>query len=578
MEYKISPPAEWIRTSSDSSKIDIYEFITSKYKDNDILFKVIKNNGKIKELTKEKCQNYSLNLAKQIQDDCSSKNSKKQLKIFGVIGASEESIILMLSSLLLGAHHCICFEDLSEEAIIQRINIFKPDIILSRKTLSKKIQKVLDLSKKKNLKALTINLDSKKIIVKDFEKKFYYSKHNLFSLFTSGSTGLPKAITHGVWDYLKYAEYTTNYFFGIRKGSIIFTSVDAGWINGHTYAFYGPLLLGAISIINENPISISVPKLLGKYLGKIKPDCFYTSVTMFRLIKSLVDQDKSIIDYANQEIGLDRIGSCGEPLANNVGDWARTFFKPKRESIVNTYFQTETGGVLVAPRDEDNPPKNYACVGKPRLELGMAIAKDILDKTEIERDRIDPNEILVCNHWDGIFKEIISDKKSKYFTQSGFFRLHDVGFFDEDGYLFIGGRSDDVINVSGHRISTSEIESISISLEGVIEACAVATEDKICGSRVILYFSSKVTEEDYLENLKKEINNIIKTKLTKYHIPKDIFHFQNLPKTKSGKIMRRIMRELQDNDLSDKKRDYSTLANKEEFLICRKNYLKYQKN
>ena len=152
--------------------------------------------------------------------------------------------------------------------------------------------------KDKSLSMLVIDMDN----IKDFEennsrKKSYDYYHNssLFTLFTSGSTGTPKAITHNVRDYLDYAKYSTNYFFGINKRSTIFTAVDAGWINGHTYAFYGPLLLGAISIINENPILISMPDLLSEYLANLKVDCFYTSVTQLRLIKSVVSKRKKNI-------------------------------------------------------------------------------------------------------------------------------------------------------------------------------------------------------------------------------------------------------------------------------------------
>ena len=150
------------------------------------------------------------------------------------------------------------------------------------------------------------------------------------------------------------------------------------------------------------------------------------------------------------------------------------FFSPKRLSIVNTYFQTETGGVLVAPRDEDGFNKDYSCVGKPNNDLGINIASKLLSKSNLEKQGLDPNELLVCKKWKGLFKEIISDKESEYFTEEGFFRLSDIGFFDKEGYLYIGGRSDDVINVSGHRISSSEIESVSLSFDKIIDACAVS--------------------------------------------------------------------------------------------------------
>ena len=443
-----------------------------------------------------------------------------------IISASEESLVFMLSSLRLGTHHCICFEDLSEIAILKRIEIFKPQLIVCKSNLISKIRNVLEECKDKSLSMLVIDMDN----IKDFEennsrKKSYVYYHNssLFTLFTSGSTGTPKAITHNVRDYLDYAKYSTNYFFGINKRSTIFTAVDAGWINGHTYAFYGPLLLGAISIINENPILISMPDLLSEYLANLKVDCFYTSVTQLRLIKSVVSKEKRISDFTKKEINLERIGSCGEPLAHSVGEWASTFFAPKRLSIVNTYFQTETGGVLVAPRDEDGFNKDYSCVGKPNIDLGINIASKLMSKTNLEKEGLDPNELLVCKKWKGIFKEIISDKKSKYFTEEGFFRLCDIGYFDKEGYLYIGGRSDDVINVSGHRISSSEIESVSLSFDKIIDACAVSVPDNLSGNRVILFINSDEDDLKILNNIKSEIKQKIKNDLWFSFTKRNIF-------------------------------------------------------
>jgi len=582
MYSKIKPPNSWVKSISNINEEDIHKLLFENYKEGDIIFKIIKNDGSIKNLTKTNCILASENLAFEIDHLAGSKAAFRQLKIMAVIGASEESAILMLSSLFLNAHHCICFEDLSEEAISKRCEVFNPDILICRKHLLEKIQKASSKLVRKDIPILPINLNfnnsklSKQPYRKLCNNYIYKTNSSLFTLFTSGTTGFPKAIVHGTQKYLNYAKYTTNHFFGIKKGSKIFTAVDAGWINGHTYSFYGPLLLGAISIINENPNLISIPRLLGNYLYTLKPDCFYTSVTLLRLLKSLIPSDKKLNDYAEGEILINRIGSCGEPLAHEVGKWAIEFFRPTRKCIVNTYFQTETGGVLVAPRDEDNVPNNYSSVGKPNSELGMTIAKDIYSQSEIEEEGLDPNEILICKPWDGIFKEIISDKKSDYFTKAGFYRLHDVGYFDEEKNLFVGGRSDDVINVSGHRISSSEIESVSIAVENVDEACAVAIPDQISGSKVALYISSVNFNSKLHSEIELEIKNKILSQLSKYHLPKNIIYFKHLPKTKSGKIMRRLMRELNEESFhstANSDRDYSTLANKENFLISKKEYL-----
>ena len=394
----------------------------------------------------------------------------------------------------------------------------------------------------------------------------YNLNDSLFTLFTSGSTGVPKAIVHGVNNYLEYALFTSKYFFGLKKGSTIFTATDAGWINGHTYAFYGPLLAGAISVINECPVAISVPRFLSKYLYELKVDCFYSSVTLLRVIKSLCKKDELISDFYSWDRNIERIGSCGEPLAHEVGEWAISFFKTKRKSIVNTYFQTETGGILSAPRDEDGMFDDFSCVGKPRKELNIVLAKDVLSKKEIKDELLNPEELLIGNYFCGIFKEVISDRKTNYFTKSGYFRLNDVGFFDERGYLYIGGRSDDVINVSGHRIASSEVESICLSIDEVKEACAVSRNNEISGCKVIIFISSNLLDDSKKLLLKDSIKRKIILKLSSYHLPEEIYFFDSLPKTRSGKIMRRIMRNIANGNDLDTSQDFSTLLNKKEFL------------
>ena len=573
MQYLIEPPQSWKIKENKIIEENVYLNVLSKFKESDIVFEIIKKNGEIKKLSKKKCSYLSRNFASKIRKNIKNKNSDDQLKIMAIISASEESVILMLASLYLGAHHCICFEDLSQEAINQRLDIFKPHIIVCKKHLHKKVESALAKNKEVNPPIIVIDVDTIDNEPYQEDKVINYKNHyNLFTLFTSGSTGKPKAIIHGVREYLKYAKFTTAYFFGVKRYSKIFTAVDAGWINGHTYAFYGPLLLGGISIINEIPTLISMPRILGEYLNQIRPECFYTSVTLLRLLKSMTREHEKLSFYLSKDFKIERIGSCGEPLAHNVGKWVIDFFEPSRKSIVNTYFQTETGGILAAPRDEDGVPKDYSSVGKPLKELGLVQAKDLINPEQLAKENLQPNELLVKNYWSGIFNMVVSDKRSKYFTESGYFRLHDVGYLDVDGYLYIGGRSDDVINVSGHRISTSEIESICLNLNLIKEACAVSASDSLTGEKIILYLTpSKIICDT--ESIKIKTRQIIENKLSKYHLPSRIEIFNELPKTQSGKIMRRIMRDLAENNFFNEKLDYSTLANKENFLRSKELFL-----
>tara|TARA_B100000212_G_scaffold208112_1_gene157098 strand:+ start:1979 stop:3724 length:1746 start_codon:yes stop_codon:yes gene_type:complete len=566
MQYEIEPPTFWDIKNQFPIQDIIYNKVFSKYKKTDTVFEIIKKNGEIKKLSKDKCLLLSKNFALELKKQIRNKNHHNQIKIMGIIGASEESVILMLSSLYLAAHHCICFEDLSSMAIRQRLDIFNPDVIVCKKHLKDKVELALNHNKRINLPIVLLDVDEiKETNIYDEQPSIYKENYDLFTLFTSGSTGKPKSIIHGVNSYLNYAEFTSEYFFGLKKYSKIFTAVDAGWINGHTYAFYGPLLLGSISVINEMPTLISIPRILGEYLDKINPDCFYTSVTLLRLLKSMTNPDEKLSKYLKNNFRIERIGSCGEPLANHVGKWAIDFFNPKRKAIVNTYFQTETGGILVAPRDEDSVPKDYSCVGKPPIELGLTQAQNLMSQEELTKQGILPNELIVKNYWPGVFNKVISDKKSNYFTNEGFFRLHDVGYFDDEGFLYVGGRSDDVINVSGHRISTSEIESICLNLDIIKDACAVSASDQLSGEKIVLYFTPSKKDFD-INLIVKELRKNIQSQLSKYHLPSRFEYFIELPKTQSGKIMRRIMRDLAENNSFNENLDYSTLANKESFL------------
>ncbi|EEE40646.1 acyl-CoA synthetase [Prochlorococcus marinus] len=552
------------QSSNDLCDLDLYSRLLRKHNDDDIVASLVNPQNQITTLTKRKLSQEVPKLSSIIKKE--SKVINKQLKIFCVTKASYESLLIILSSAYLGAHHCICFEELSIESISLRIDIFQPDIIIYKKNQIEKIKESLKISSKK---IILYELSIEKI--KSIEEKSlnispakYKLNESLFTLFTSGSTGKPKAIIHNANKYIDYAEFTSDYFFGLNRDSNIFTATDAGWINGHTYAVYGPLCLGSSITIHEDLKSLSNPLHLLKCLSDLKVTCFYSSVTLLRLIKSNTSKDiynqKGSFDISN----LERIGSCGEPLADEIGRWAIKFFNPKKKIIVNTYFQTETGGVLVAPIIEDGIPNDYSTVGKPRSELGLCLAKEIYSKQKLIKYNIDPNEIILKNKWDGLFQDIISDRETNYWTIDKHYRLHDVGFFDNEGFLYIGGRTDDVINTAGHRISSSEIESICLKLKVIKEACSVAKFHSLLGQVPILFISLNDSDSNK-EYLIQEVRNYITKYLSESHQPEEINIFQDIPKTRSGKIMRRMMRDLSNYYFLNQSKDYSTLSNYENF-------------
>ena len=194
------------------------------------------------------------------------------------------------------------------------------------------------------------------------EPKIVDSNDLLFTLFTSGSTGKPKGINHSVAGYLVYSKYSIDNFFNLDSESNILTATDAGWINGHTYALYGPLLANSKITLIEDLTKLSNPDFLYRVISTLKVTHFYASVTLLRLIKL---NAKKSLNVSN----LNRIGSCGEPLAHDVGKWALNYFNPKSKVIINTYFQTETGGVLTAPTSKYNNSNDLSNVGSPPPRL-----------------------------------------------------------------------------------------------------------------------------------------------------------------------------------------------------------------
>jgi len=488
-------------------------------------------------------------------------NIKKINKIMIHSSASIESAVTMLSCARLGITHSVIFEDLESEAIYKRLLVFKPDMLISRtsearfkntvipavnkysKNFNKNKIKVFYFTEKINYKNVT-SIDFKKIFldkknnIPHTKCKNVKSNKDLFALFTSGSTGTPKGIVHSTGGYLTYIKHSCKRQFGINKKSTILTASDAGWINGHTYALYGPLMLGATSILLENPISILDRKILEKIIYKLNPTILYLPVTLIRLLKSLNNNNTSI--KSNIEV----IGSMGEPLAPRIGKWYSNFFNLNNKAIVNTYFQTETGAIISSPTFNDTRNISpHGTVGKAIKHLGVKIIN---------------KEIIITNPWPGCMKNILNEYSiwKSYWTESGFFKLFDTASLDDKKNIIINGRLDDVMNIRGHRIGSAEIESILLTINSVIEVCAVSIKEELEGSVLILFIVSNDPKEIIHNKLKKILINNFGT----FALPKKVFILKELPKTKSGKILRRILRNLLENN---KIIDLSAISNKE---------------
>lgn len=490
-------------------------------------------------------------------------NIKKDEVIAIHASASIESAVSMLSCAKLGITFSVIFEDLPIPSILKRIKILKSKLIITRdrseefnnladslKKISRDV-KIINFSKNNNCKKINKvkYFDTNDLFqnIKDIKKtkiKFFKSNRPLFVLFTSGSTGDPKGIVHSTGGYLIYAKYTCIKQFGMNKNSNVLTASDAGWINGHTYSLFGPLSIGATTVLLEKPVGIIDRIFLEKIINENKLSILYLPVTLIRILKSILGKKNLSLKHQ-----ISAIGSMGEPLAKDVAKWFSKKFSKSKLSIVNTYFQTETCGIISSPKYNSKPPKNY------HGTVGKTVTKNI--KVESKN-----NELVITTPWPGSLIDVINGKKyfKKYWDEDNNFKLFDVGKFNKNKILEVYGRSDDVINVRGHRIGSGEIEDKILKLKEVKEVCVVAVEDKLEGNRIAVFFSRSKKIKD------EQIRNKINTNLTNYFgvyiLPKYLIELSNLPKTKSGKILRRILRVLINNPKTDNIGDTSTILDK----------------
>ena len=465
------------------------------------------------------------------------KNKDNIKKVMLHCSSSIESCLSMLSFAKLGIHFSVIFEELSIEAIEKRIKIFKPDLVIS-----KNINYINKLKKNRYYKKISffsfkkfLKKNKKNIIIKS---KVVKSNDSFFTLFTSGTTGEPKGVTHSYGGYLLYSKITSNKQFGLKKGSIMFAASDAGWINGHTYALFGPLSLKCSSVLIEKPTLILDENFLIKIIN-LKINVMYLPVTLIRMMKSFFNSKAIKSKY------LKTLGSMGEPLAPEIGKWFSKKFNLSNKSIINTYFQTETGGIICSP--------NYKNLSKNVVH--GSVGKTLFKKIQITNVKKIKKELKIITPWPGCMKDIINGKKfwDIYWDKNGYFKLFDEGFVKKNN-LFVTGRTDDTINIRGHRIGSGEVEAILLQNKFISEASAIAVEDELEGKNLAIFI---VCEKNVNDQIKKNLISIFGT----FALPRHIIYTKELPKTRSGKIMRRLLRDIIENPNKINKTDISTLLN-----------------
>ncbi len=375
----------------------------------------------------------------------------------------------------------------------------------------------------------------------------------MFILYTSGSTGAPKGVMHTTGGYLVYASMTHQYVFDYKDGEIYWCTADVGWVTGHSYIVYGPLANGATTLMFEGVPSYPDASRFWEVCDKHKVNIFYTAPTA---IRALMREGEEMVKKTDRS-SLRLLGSVGEPINPEAWEWYYQNVGDSRCPIVDTWWQTETGGILITPLP-----------GATALKPGSAtrpffgIVPELLDADGKVLEGATEGNLAIADSWPGQMRTVYGDHErfvqtyfstyeGKYFTGDGCRR-------DEDGYYWITGRVDDVINVSGHRMGTAEVESALVAHQDVAEAAVVGAPHDVKGQGIYAYVTLNAGVESS-DELKKELVAWVRKEIGPIASPDWLQWSPGLPKTRSGKIMRRILRKIAEDEFSNLG-DTSTLA------------------
>jgi acetyl-CoA synthetase len=391
------------------------------------------------------------------------------------------------------------------------------------------------------------------------EPEWVNAEHPLFILYTSGSTGKPKGVQHSTAGYLLWASLTMKWVFDNKPADIFWCTADVGWVTGHTYITYGPLAVGTTAVVFEGVPTYPDAGRFWKMIQDHKVNVFYTAPTAIRsLIKAGADQPKKY-DLSSLRI----LGSVGEPINPEAWMWYHKVVGNERCPIVDTWWQTETGGHLISPLPGATPTKPGSCT----LPL-PGIITDIVDETGNSVGKGKGGILVIKRPWPSMIRNIWGDperfRKSYYPDdfQGRYYLAGDGASTDEDGYYRIMGRIDDVLNVSGHRLGTMEIESALVANSKLVaEAAVVGRPDDLTGEAVCAFVVLKGARPTGAEaqRIAKELRDWVGKEIGAIAKPKDIRFGDNLPKTRSGKIMRRLLRSIAKGE--EITQDVSTLEN-----------------
>jgi len=473
-----------------------------------------------------------------------------------------EAAVAMLACARLGAIHTVIFGGFSSEAIKDRVNDCQAKMIITADGGYRR-GKIVEL--KANVdRALEGTPSVEKVVVlkrthqvvtmqsgrdlwwhdfvhsfsSEHKAKAVESEHPLFILYTSGSTGKPKGVLHTTAGYLLGAAMTTHYIFDLKENDVYFCTADVGWITGHSYVVYGPLANGATVLMYEGAPNQPGPDRFWDMIDRHQVSIFYTAPTAIRAFMRWGD------DYVKKHklTSLRLLGSVGEPINPEAWMWYHTLIGKKKCPIVDTWWQTETGAIMVSPMPGITPTKPGSCT---RPFFGVVPV--ILDEAGKEVPKGSGGKLFLSKPWPSMLRTLWGDDerfKKQYWSElPGYYFAGDGARIDKDGYLWVVGRIDDVLNVSGHRIGTSEIESALVSHPSVAEAAVVGRPDDLKGQALVCFVTLKNSISPSPE-LKEALRQHVAKEIGALARPDDVRFAAGLPKTRSGKIMRRILKEI----------------------------------
>uniref|UniRef100_A0A4W2E921 Acetyl-coenzyme A synthetase n=1 Tax=Bos indicus x Bos taurus TaxID=30522 RepID=A0A4W2E921_BOBOX len=367
------------------------------------------------------------------------------------------------------------------------------------------------------------------------------SEDILFLLYTSGSTGKPKGLVHTQAGYLLYAALTHRLVFDYRPGDVFGCVADIGWITGHSYVVYGPLCNGATSVLFE---STPVYPDAGRYwetVQRLKINQFYGAPTAYRLLLKFEDSWVKKYDRSS----LRTLGSVGEPINHEAWEWLHRVVGDSRCTLVDTWWQTETGGICISPRPSEEGAEILPCMAMRPLFGIVPVLMD--EKGNVLEGGDVSGALCLSQAWPGMARTIYGDHQrflDAYFeTYPGYYFTGDGAYRTEEGYYEITGRMDDVINISGHRLGTAEIEDAMADHPAVPETAVIGYPHDIKGEAAFAFVVLKDDVGD-VDVVVKELRSVVADKIAKYAVPDQVLVVKRLPKTRSGKVMRRLLRKI----------------------------------